>query len=427
MKMSRRRGRSSGWAAYDLKQQQKELEFESDPYPPISSNIAPSRPYQNSLKDDDLSLKSFSSVLQPSVNFPILMANKDTRDTLQIGNSSTNHSQIDTSKKNDFLESYKKLKELHSWADKNLIDDIMEAVNNDIDKASTILKGMVAPNILEEKKVVGYEDMDYNFEDVHLDKNALLENIDPCLRKTTDPAELADKKQSETHVSCGKLIPETNDNMKLILDNLRFIPVEPEWEEDDIYQIHRKDAIRMMRSAARHSKAANDAYLRGDHLSAQEFSVKAREEWYTAEKLNAKAAKDILNIRNFSNDDWKLDLHGLHSAEAVQALQEHLHKIECQGLLNRSTHPNRDMSKIGIRHAASLESLTRMEIDQSEKQQKLPRQRATLLEVITGRGNHGRGQAALPAAIRSFLSEKGYHFDEARPGMITVRPKFRPL
>ncbi|RVX21450.1 hypothetical protein CK203_002323 [Vitis vinifera] len=43
----------------------------------------------------------------------------------------------------------------------------------------------------------------------------------------------------------------------------------------------------------------------------------------------------------------------------------------------------------------------------------------------TGRGNHSRGQAALPTAVRSFLNEHGYRFEEARPGVIAVRPKFR--
>jgi hypothetical protein len=36
-------------------------------------------------------------------------------------------------------------------------------------------------------------------------------------------------------------------NMKLILGHLKSIPVEPEWEEDDVYLSHRKNALRMMR------------------------------------------------------------------------------------------------------------------------------------------------------------------------------------
>lgn len=138
----------------------------------------------------------------------------------------------------------------------------------------------------------------------------------------------------------------------------------------------------MYRSASRHSKAANDAYLRGDHLSAQQFSLKAKEEWKAAERLNAKAAKEILSIRNGKNDMWTLDLHGLHASEAVQALQEHLRNVESQGAPNRSSSPNNLKSKGGIFRSASLESLNHME--KLGKQQALSRQRPTSLQVITG-------------------------------------------
>ncbi|MCI20244.1 smr protein/MutS2 C-terminal, partial [Trifolium medium] len=42
-----------------------------------------------------------------------------------------------------------------------------------------------------------------------------------------------------------------------------------------------------------------------------------------------------------------------------------------------------------------------------------------------GVGNHSRGQAALPTAVRSYLNENRYRFEETRPGVITVWPKFR--
>ncbi|GFZ18698.1 smr (Small MutS Related) domain-containing protein [Actinidia rufa] len=178
------------------------------------------------------------------------------------------------------------------------------------------------------------------------------------------------------------------------------------------------------RSASQHSRAATDAYLRGDHFSAQQFSVKAREEWMTAERLNSKAAKEILSIRNSKNDLWKLDLHGLHAVEAVQALQERLQKLESLPL-DRSASPNRKSRGGGIVRSASLEFLSCMETDKLDAQRVSSQQRPTSLDVITGRGNHSRGQAALPTAVRNFLNENGYHYDEARPGLITVRPKFR--
>ncbi|KAL8541441.1 hypothetical protein ACS0TY_002636 [Phlomoides rotata] len=183
-------------------------------------------------------------------------------------------------------------------------------------------------------------------------------------------------------------------------------------EEDDVYLIHRKDAISMKRSASRSSKVANDAYMRGDHTVARHFSLKAKHEWSAAEKLNAKAAKEILNVRNCKNDLWTLDLHGLHAAEAVEALRDRLWTVESivspmldgiqkePGML-RAAHVH-----VGRQHLAS-------------------RQRTTLLQVITGKGNHSKGGAALPVAIRNFLNENGYRFDETRPGVIMIRPKFR--
>jgi len=48
-----------------------------------------------------------------------------------------------------------------------------------------------------------------------------------------------------------------------------------------------------------------------------------------ADKLNAKATAEILQIRNEKHKDiWKLDLHGLHVAKAVQALELRLEMIE---------------------------------------------------------------------------------------------------
>lgn len=124
------------------------------------------------------------------------------------------------------------------------------------------------------------------------------------------------------------------------------------------------------RLASRHSKAASEAYLRRDHAAAQEYSIKAREEWSNAEKLHAKAAKDILAIRNSGNDDWKLDLHGLHATEAVQVLLEHLLKIESRLSGTHSTKPDKSNLKVSL------------EAEKSDRQQKLSKPR--LLEVITG-------------------------------------------
>ncbi|CAK9183650.1 unnamed protein product [Ilex paraguariensis] len=141
---------------------------------------------------------------------------------------------------------------------------------------------------------------------------------------------------------------------------------------------------KLLASASRHSKASRDAYVIGDHLSAQQFSLKAQEEWKAVERLNAKAAKEILSIRNFENDVWKLDLHGLHAMEAVQALRDHLQMIESQVPLSRFVSPKRDDAKSGFLHSASLKSLSHMDVQKLDKQEASYRHRPTSLEVITG-------------------------------------------
>ncbi|KAF9660860.1 hypothetical protein SADUNF_Sadunf19G0007600 [Salix dunnii] len=172
--------------------------------------------------------------------------------------------------------------------------------------------------------------------------------------------------------------------MKLILGHLKSIPVEPEWEEDDLYLSHRKNALRMMRLASRHSRAATNAFLRRDHSSAQQHSLRAQEKWSAAEQLNAKAAKEILSIRNSNNDPWKLDLHGLHAAEAVQALQEHLLKIETLVPNNSSTSPCRIKTKNGIVHSSPFDAFRTVDAENLDKQQAAFRQGRASVQVITG-------------------------------------------
>ncbi|KAI3746743.1 hypothetical protein L6452_09182 [Arctium lappa] len=453
--MSWRRAKTSGWAAFDPKKQQKEVidnETHNHPYPPISSNISTWDHCQNRSRNGDLTGRSFSSVLAHSASVPNMMASEDSRSPLYVAtirndpnlvavrdgpdqvhaHTLVENSQIErmTAKyiESDVCKLYEKLKELHPWANKNIIEDIVTAVDNDIDKASALLREMASPGRLPEKKESEFED---NIEE-YLDSSRL-ENTSPhCGETTTFPestqvsqSSLAIKNDepSDDHAS-GKVFLDDNDALGPIMDRLSRIPVEPEWEDDDMYLMHRKEAIRAMRLASRHSKAATEAYLRRDHAAAQEFSVKAQEEWRTSEKLNANAAKEILAIRNCENDDWKLDLHGLHAAEAVQVLLEHLLKIESQVSRTHSKKPDKTNLKVRSTQATSLESVN-PGTEKSDIQQQASRPR--LLEVITGKGSHSQGPAALPVAIKNFLSEKGYYYYEARIGVITVQPKFRQL
>lgn len=433
--MSSASGKSPGWAAFDLKQRQKqglEPELDKEPYPPIPSSFTPLRPCRNSASNGR-SGRSFSSLLVPSVNFPTLEENKDCKKPMQGGNSGSKQ-QTKVAEASNLVIAFNKLKELYSWADNSLIEDIMAAVDNDIDKASTLLGAMVSTGSFEENKETIIAELNstsgnpYENCKLQADNGVFLGNDTVLSELSSTIGDLLIDNNKELTDECGssgKNLSDDAADMKLILGHMNSIPIEPEWEEDDVYLSHRKDAIRFMRSASRHSRAAANAFRRGDHVSAKQLSVEAKEEWVKAERLNSKAANEILDIRNSNNDLWKLDLHGLHAAEAVQALQEHLWKIETQMPFNRSVSPNRAKTKAGILRSPSLESFGCVDNEELDKQRTLSRQRPTSLQVITGRGNHSRGQAALPTAVRSFLNEQGYRFEEARPGVIAVRPKFR--
>lgn len=103
-----------------------------------------------------------------------------------------------------------------------------------------------------------------------------------------------------------------------------------------------------------------------------------------AESLNNKAAKKILNIRNSKNDVWKLDLHGLHASEAIQALREHLQQIETKVLSNHSVSPNKVRMEKRIISSSSLESFYCMDTEKLDQQKAPSTQRPTSLQVITG-------------------------------------------
>lgn len=130
--------------------------------------------------------------------------------------------------------------------------------------------------------------------------------------------------------------------------------------------------------------------MRGDHTVARHFSLKAKHEWSAAEKLNTKAAKEILNARNCKNDIWTLDLHGLHAAEAVKALRDRLWTVE--SLVS----PTLDVQKEpGMLCSPHVQSNRQFDLEKVGRQHRASRQRTTLLQVITGtpylyRGNKSR-------------------------------------
>lgn len=136
-------------------------------------------------------------------------------------------------------------------------------------------------------------------------------------------------------------------------------------------------------AASRHSRAASNAFLRGDHTTAQQLSTKARGEWNEAKKMNSEAAEEIFRINNSKKDLWNIDLHGLHASEAVRALKLHLHKIESEMMNCTASDRLAKREAATNAHSSQSEPIKARELD-SNASKALPQQRQTILQVITG-------------------------------------------
>ncbi|CAH2044190.1 unnamed protein product [Thlaspi arvense] len=430
--MSWMKSKPSGWTAFDLKQRQKqglEIETEEDPFPPVSSSSVhtPLDVRGKLRKNHEPSEKSFSSVLLPPSRFSALTENKDCRGKQESsgGCRSKHGSSIPPVKSHD--STFMKLKAKFCWADDSLIRDILLSTEDNFEMALDFLEAMVSADNKEAEEPDRGENRrpeDNTF------GTTVTSSVKMAARSTRDDAGKYDLQER----GVSSFLVDGYDSEKLsddiseldsIIQRLQSIPIEAEWEEDDLYLSHRKDALKMMRSASTHSRAAQNAFMRYDHASAKQHSKKARDDWSAAEKLNAEASKKILGITNRNNDTWKLDLHGLHAAEAVQVLQERLQKVEGQFTVNRSVSPSRDRSKNAALRSASQEPCGRLGVEGLERQRTSSREQRNSLQVITGIGKHSRGHASLPLAVKTFLEDNRYRFDETRPGVITVRPKFR--
>lgn len=429
----------TGWAAFDLQQRRKRdglepsIVVEREPFPSLLRSSAPK--INSQLK------KPFVSVVEQRDDYPDLIFIKNDDDKIRDKDIAGDDEQIQvgyfSSKEGEGkalfsnggkgeLSVSDKLQKSYPWADMSLIQDILVGVDGNSNEAASLLKVME----LSSDGNVEHENASRSIDEKNTLSTSGCDTLEKVDYDSHQSKVYTNKQEDKSFFDVDGCISEMllfngAESSKVTMDAMSgksdSIPVEPEWEEDDVYLVHRRDALKVMRSASHHSKASNDAYLRGDHLLAQHHSSKAREAWKVAERLNAQAAKEILSTRNSKNDTWTLDLHGLHSAEAVEALQEHLLKIEFQ---THSSSHNRSNSIYAIPSSLLLDSSN---FNEGVKGREVPSpsQKSTTLQVITGKGNHSRGQAALPAAVRSFLIENGYRFDESRPGVIAVRPKFR--
>jgi len=247
--MSWSRGKQpSGWTAFDLKQKMKnniESEVDKDPFPPIGSSSS-MRHGDKFVKKKHVPLKPFSSVLAPNVNFPPLKEVGNGQKTV-IGSDSNGNSCGPTAQE-DVNVATKKLKEQHPWAENSLIDDILAAVNNNVDKAVALLETMASAVNFEEHKVLSNPHprpliSDDVTREVKTGESLALEMVkDDILFHSNIVGQLQDNDIDLENRNASS-VQKFSD----VMDLLNSVPVEPEWEEDDIYLSHRKDALKTMR------------------------------------------------------------------------------------------------------------------------------------------------------------------------------------
>lgn len=212
------------------------------------------------------------------------------------------------------------------------------------------------------------------------------------------------------------------------------VPMEPEWEQEDMYLRVRSDALKESRAREKFARGASQAYGRGDHRRAVHLSKQAGEKRVLAEKLHAEAAVEILHQRNNqqgSFDIWHLDLHGLHASEAVAALESRLALLE-QRLANDHRLGAGASTSSPLEEAVGHNQGSEFQAASSHRQQQLQQdsthkvfQTSKQLSIITGIGAHSQGGPTLPSAVKSFLINNGYKLEEPRAGVVSVRPKLR--
>ncbi|KAM3387181.1 hypothetical protein ACQJBY_010188 [Aegilops geniculata] len=338
---------NSGWAAFDRRLRGTADggdDVDVNSFPALSGSRGSSSASSSAIGNNNMpKAKPFASVIRPPAEFAVVgneNGNRHLTDHMVRTNSGVNSASGNK---------IKLLKDAHSWADSNLIEDILAGVDNDVGQASVLLKSMVAPDFLpREGRTTGQPPFEMNKAHGSVSGNTIAES---------------------KHSNESQLLPPQM--------NLISIPQEPELEEfDDDYLNHRKDALKMMRAATKHSQTASNAFFRGDHAAAKELSLRAQEERLAAEKLNNKAAEEIFHLRNSNNNIWKIDMHGLHASEAVTALERHLHMLEFQPPGNNPTSTD-ELDKSEPTIAVPNEVA-------AEKVVVFLRPRQSVLEVITG-------------------------------------------
>lgn len=256
--MSWMKGKSSGWTAFDLKQRQKqglESEVQNDPFPPVSTSVNTALvDVRGKLRrNHEPSEKSFSSVLLPPSKFAALTGKKDYGNRESGGGRKSKPGTL-ILPANSHDSAFMKLKKMNSWADDNLIRDILISTEDNFEMALDFLEGMVSAGKEGEEptsKNEGYSSDNRRSEYTTVGRT-ITSSVRRAARSTCEDAGKYDLHASNgssdlVNASDSEKFSDDISELDSIIQRLQSIPVEPEWEEDDLYLSHRKDALKMMR------------------------------------------------------------------------------------------------------------------------------------------------------------------------------------
>lgn len=215
-----------GWAAFDRMHRGEvgnEREGNVDPFPSLS-DLSSALAKKSLMTHQFKPTKPFSSVIRPHLDVPLLETSvmKGTAKEDLHNKYADHHTTAEANR----ASSMKMLIDVHSWADQQLIEDVLSAVNYDVNQASVLLKAMVST--------------DAQIEEVSLSNPFSSVNKENCL----------EQKGSIQKDSLVINKPAASAHEVLISTKLFSVPAEPDLEDDDIYSSHRKNAMKMTRYAA---------------------------------------------------------------------------------------------------------------------------------------------------------------------------------
>ncbi|GAA0150186.1 hypothetical protein LIER_09181 [Lithospermum erythrorhizon] len=238
--------KKTGWAAFNLDQRQKRgaLEasngFDTEPFPSLLSSSGPK--INNQLE------KPFVSVVEQKNDYPAMIFIKNGDDKIKDGDSAgcVKHFKVGdfssqegedeilkiSSRGKEELGAMDKLKDRHPWADKSLIEDILVGVDNNINEAASLLKVME----LSSEGNTEHENVARTVDE----KNTVLN----CEVGSLEKADYDNFISEMLLFNGADLAKMTTDEMSARFDS---IPIEPEFEEGDVYLVHRRDALKVMR------------------------------------------------------------------------------------------------------------------------------------------------------------------------------------